>query len=141
MFYLKRHFTFAGGHRLSKHPGKCFSIHGHNYDVWVTVKAPQLDKNDMVMDFSDLKKHVDPLIDEFDHCLVVNECDKEMTKPLKKRGMRVMVLGDFDPTAESMAAYIFVRLNDKFIRLYNDIKVHEVEVFENVKSSAIYRED
>jgi 6-pyruvoyltetrahydropterin/6-carboxytetrahydropterin synthase len=141
MFYLKRHFTFAGGHRLSKHKGRCFSIHGHNYDVWITVKSPKLDKNDMVMDFSDLKKHVDPIIDEFDHCLVVNDCDQELVEPFKKKGMRVMVIGNYDPTAESMAAFIFTRLNDIFVRAYNDIEMYEVEVFENVKSSAIYRED
>ena len=141
MYYLKRHFTFAGGHRLSKHEGRCFSIHGHNYDVWVTVKSPKLDKNDMVMDFTELKKHVNPLIDEFDHCLVVNECDKEIVEPFAKKGMRVMVIGDFDPTAEKMAEQIFKTLSNIFTRSYNDIHVDQVEVFENVNSSAIYRED
>ena len=141
MFYLKRHFTFAGGHRLSKHDGRCFSIHGHNYDVWVTVKSPELNENDMVMDFTELKTHVNPLIDEFDHCLVVNECDQNLVEPFAKKGMRVMVIGVFDPTAEKMAEQIFKTLQGIFTRSYNDIKVHEVEVFENVKSSAIYRED
>lgn len=141
MFYLKRKFTFAGGHRLSKHDGRCFSLHGHNYDVWVTVKSPKLDENDMVMDFSELKKRVDPFIDEFDHCLVVNQCDQDLLDPLRKKGMRVMVIGDFDPTAEAMAAQLFTRLNDIFTRTYRNIEVHEVEIFENDKSSAIYRED
>ena len=141
MYYLKRHFTFAGGHRLSKHEGRCFSIHGHNYDVWVTVKSPKLNKNDMVMDFADLKKHVDPLIDEFDHCLVVNKCDEDLIDPIAKKGMRVMVIGNYDPTAEKMAEEIFKSLQNIFVRTYNDIRVHEVEVFENVKSSAVYRED
>jgi 6-pyruvoyltetrahydropterin/6-carboxytetrahydropterin synthase len=141
MYYLKRHFTFTGGHRLSKHEGRCFSIHGHNYDVWVTIRSPQLNKNDMIMDFNDLKKHVDPMIDDFDHCLVVNECDYELVEPFRKKGMRVMVIGDYDPTAEKMAEELFKSLQNIFVRTYNDIRVHEVEVFENVKSSAIYRED
>jgi 6-pyruvoyltetrahydropterin/6-carboxytetrahydropterin synthase len=141
MYYLKRHFTFAGGHRLSKHDGKCFSLHGHNYDVWVTVKSPILNEDDMVMDFAELKKYIDPMIEEFDHCLLVNECDKEMVEPFRKRGMRVMVLGDFDPTAEKMAEQIYKDLKSIFTRLYNDIEVDQVEIFENVKSSAIYRED
>jgi len=141
MFYLKRHFNFAGGHRLSKHDGRCFSIHGHNYDVWVTVRSPILNENDMVMDFTELKTHVNPLIDEFDHCLVVNVCDKDIVEPFAKKGMRVMVIGDYDPTAEKMAEQLFIALNKIFIRAYDDIKVDQVEVFENVKSSAIYRED
>ena len=141
MYYLKRHFTFAGGHRLSKHEGKCFSIHGHNYDVWVTVRSPELNKNDMVMDFTDLKNHVNPIIDEFDHCLVVNECDADIIEPFKKKGMRVMVIGNYDPTAESMARDIYKTLSNKFERSYNNIKIDQIEVFENAKSSAIYRED
>ena len=138
MYYLKRHFTFSGGHRLSKHEGRCFSIHGHNYDVWVTVRSPILDKNDMVMDFGDLKKHVNPLID---HCLVVNTCDQDLVEPFKKKGMRVMVIGDYDPTAEKMAEQIYIALNLIFTKTYNNVRVDQVEVFENVKSSAIYRED
>ena len=141
MFYLKRHFTFAGGHRLSKHKGRCFSIHGHNYDVWVTIRSPKLNENDMVMDFTELKKHVNPLIDEFDHCLVVNECDKEIVEPFKKKGMRVMVIGNYDPTAERMAEGIFINLRNIFGRRYDNIEVDQIEVYENVKSSAIYRED
>lgn len=141
MYYLKRHFTFAGGHRLSKHDGKCFSLHGHNYDVWVTVKSSVLDKNDMVMDFAELKRYVNPMIDEFDHCLVVNQCDADFVEPFKKRGMRVMVIGDFDPTAEKMAEEIYKELKSTFTRIYNNIEVDQVEVFENTESSAIYRED
>jgi len=141
MYYLKRHFTFAGGHRLSKHKGRCFSIHGHNYDVWVTIRSPKLNENDMVMDFTDLKNHVDPLIDEFDHCLVVNECDKDMVEPFSKNGLRVMVIGDYDPTAERMAEGIFINLRNIFGRRYDNIEVDQIEVYENVKSSAIYRED
>ena len=141
MYYLKKHFTFAGGHRLSKHKGRCFSIHGHNYDVWVTIRSPRLNENDMVMDFTDLKNHVNPLIDEFDHCLVVNECDEDLVQPFKKKGMRVMVIGEYDPTAERMAEGIFINLRNIFGRRYDNIEVDQIEVYENVKSSAIYRED
>ena len=141
MHYIKRHFKFAGGHRLSKHEGLCKNIHGHNYDVWVTVKTPELDENDMVLDFSKFKDHVNSIIDSFDHCLLVNQCDEEMMEPFKKRGMRVMVLGDYDPTAEKMAEQIFLALKLLFTGLYATITVDQVEVFENVKSSAIYRED
>jgi 6-pyruvoyltetrahydropterin/6-carboxytetrahydropterin synthase len=141
MYYLKKHFTFAGGHRLSKHEGRCFSLHGHNYDVWITVRSPKLNENDMVMDFSQLKDHVNVFIDEFDHCLLVNKCDSEMVEPFKKKGMRVMVIGDFDPTAERMAEQLYRGLKIMFTKTYNDIEVDQVEIFENPNSSAIYRED
>ncbi len=140
MYYLKRHFSFAGGHRLSKHEGLCKNFHGHNYDVWVTVRSPVLNKNDMVMDFGDLKKHVNPLIDSFDHCLLINECDEEDTKVFEDRGMKILSF-EYDPTAEKIAEEIYKALKILFTKLYNDIEVDQVEVFENVKSSAIYRED
>ena len=141
MFYLKRHFTFAGGHRLSKHEGLCKNFHGHNYDVWVTIRSHDVDKNDMVMDFTDLKNHVNQILDEMDHCLLVNECDLKSLDPFIKEGMRIKSLGRVDPTAEIIAQYIYVSLNNKFhleLKLHN-IEVYEVEVFENVQSSAIYR--
>lgn len=141
MYYLKRHFTFAGGHRLSKHMGRCFSLHGHNYDVWVTLRSSKLDENDMVIDFSKFKEIVNVFIDEFDHCLLINETDQEMIEPLKEKGMRVMVIGAFDPTAEKMAEQLFIGINVILKAQFKGIEVDQVEIFENVKSSAIYRED
>ncbi len=140
MYYLKRHFSFAGGHRLSKHKGLCKNFHGHNYDVWVTIKSSRLNENDMVMDFSDLKNLVDPFIEQFDHCLVVNECDIEDLKVLEQKGMKIISL-PHDPTAERIAEETYLYLQQKFVMKFNNIQVDQVEVFENNKSSAIYRED
>ena len=144
MYYIKRHFSFAGGHRLSKHGGLCKNIHGHNYDVWVTVRSPELNENDMVMDFGDLKGIVEPYLKEYDHCLIVNQKDVHWMKPLAdKMGFKAKVMDQInrDPTAEVMAEIFFKFIKDLFTRLFNHIEVDQVEVFENVKSSAIYRED
>jgi len=140
MFYLKRHFTFAGGHRLSKHKGLCKNFHGHNYDVWITVRSKELNKNDMVMDFGDLKNIVNPFIDAFDHCLLVNECDEDDLKIFEDKGMRILSF-DFDPTAEKMAEELYKHTKKIVTIRYTNIEVDQIEIFENVKSSAIYRED
>jgi 6-pyruvoyltetrahydropterin/6-carboxytetrahydropterin synthase len=141
MYYLKRHFTFAGGHRLSKHKGLCKNFHGHNYNIWVTIRAKKLNKDDMIMDFSTLKEHVNQIISPLDHSLIVNSCDLDDLEDLQNKGMRIMTLGGCDPTAEMFSEYIFVRLKHTFNRLYKNIEVYQVEVFENERSSAIYRED
>ncbi len=144
MYYLKRHFSFAGGHRLSKHEGLCKNIHGHNYDVWVTIKSPELNKNDMVLDFGDLKGIVEPYLAQYDHCLIVNKKDIHWMQPLaEKMGFKTTIMDhdDRDPTAEVMAETFYKFLSDLFTRLFNNIGVDQVEVFENVKSSAVYRED
>lgn len=140
MFYIKRHFSFAGGHRLSKHPGLCKNFHGHNYNVWITIKSHTLDENDMVMDFGDLKKIVDPFIDQFDHCLLINDADEEDMKPFEDRGMKILSF-EQDPTAEIIAGELYTYLKQSLGRKFNHILVDQVEVFENERSSAIYRED
>lgn len=144
MYYLKRHFSFAGGHRLSKHEGLCKNIHGHNYDVWVTIRSPKLNQNDMVMDFKDLKGIVEPYLNQYDHCLIINQKDVHWAKPLAdKLGFKVTIMDheDRDPTAEVMAETFFKFISGLFGRLFNEIQIDQVEVFENVKSSAVYRED
>jgi 6-pyruvoyltetrahydropterin/6-carboxytetrahydropterin synthase len=144
MYYIKRFFSFAGGHRLSKHEGLCKNIHGHNYDVWVTVRSPKLNENDMVMDFHDFKVIVEAYLEQFDHCLLLNKKDMEWMKPLAdKMGFKTTIIDheERDPTAEVMAEVIFKFIKDIFTRTFNNIEVDQVEIFENVKSSAIYRED
>lgn len=142
MYRIEKHFTFAGGHRLSKHKGRCFSIHGHNYDVCVGIKSPVLDKNDMVIDFSVLKDHVNVIIDPLDHCLLVNECDLDDLIPFKEKGMRISSLpGGIDPTAERISEHIYNHLKETFTRFYNDIQIDYVMVHENDDSNATYSED
>jgi len=48
MYKVEKKFTLPIGHRLSKHQGRCFSLHGHNFTVLVGVKAELLNENDMV---------------------------------------------------------------------------------------------
>ena len=51
MYKIEKRFTLPIGHRLSKHKGRCFSIHGHNFDVLVGIKSPTLNDNDMILDY------------------------------------------------------------------------------------------
>ena len=144
MYYIKKHFSFAAGHRLSKHGGLCKNIHGHNYDVWVTIRSPKLNESDMVMDFGDLKGIVQPYLNQYDHCLIVNQKDVQWMNPLveeMKFKATIMDHEDRDPTAEVMAEVFFKFISDLFTRMFDDVQVDQVEVFENPNSSAVYRED
>jgi 6-pyruvoyltetrahydropterin/6-carboxytetrahydropterin synthase len=78
MYKIEKRFTVPIGHRLSKHPGLCSSIHGHNLTILVGVKSPTLNTNDMVIDFSNLKDIVNEVIKVWDHCLLLNECDENI---------------------------------------------------------------
>jgi 6-pyruvoyltetrahydropterin/6-carboxytetrahydropterin synthase len=58
---------FAGAHHLREYPGDCEQPHGHNWKVKVTVRATELDRYGMGIDFKVLKKIVNEVIDELDH--------------------------------------------------------------------------
>lgn len=141
MYKLEKRFTFPMGHRLSKHAGRCFSMHGHNFTVLVGLKAEKLNSDDMIMDFSDVKKVVLDFLDKFDHCLVLNETDKDLADNIAKMGTRVMTL-QTDPTAERLAELFYKNIHMYFAtdKNYNHIKVDYITVYENENSKATYEE-
>lgn len=139
MYKIEKRFTFPMGHRLSKHQGRCFSMHGHNFTVMVGIKSEILNVNDMVMDFSDLKSLVGDYFDELDHCLLLNKIDVDIAKNAKDMGMRVKMV-PYDPTAEKLAEDIYNHVELQ-LALREDlvtVKVDYVTVFENENSKATY---
>ena len=137
MFRIEKRFTFPMGHRLSKHRGRCFSMHGHNFVVLIGVKAEKLNEDDMIIDFSNLKALVSGFLDGLDHCLLLNETDAELGKQLEGLGMRVITV-DHDPTAEKLAEDIYNSINDALEKMYPEVKMDYVTVFENENSKATY---
>ena len=63
------------GHRLTNYDGRCSHLHGHSYRWQVTAKAHKLDEKNMVMDFKDLKKAMNAVLDPLDHCMVLAHDD------------------------------------------------------------------
>lgn len=82
---------FAGAHHLRDYPGDCEKPHGHNWKVKVTVRATELDRYGMGIDFKDLKKIVKEVIDKLDH----NDLN---TLPYFQ---------DRNPSSEHIATFIF----------------------------------
>jgi len=140
MYKIERRFTLPIGHRLSKHKGRCFSFHGHNFVVLVGVKAELLNENDMVMDFSDLNAVVEGFLDQFDHCTMLNVVDSEIAEQLKELGTRV-ILVEHDPTAEKLSEIIYKSIEETLEKMYPNVIIDYVTVYENEKSKATYSED
>lgn len=59
--------SFSAAHRLFTAEGDSENLHGHNFKVEVTVAAPSLNRNGLLMDFRDLKKHLNDILDKMDH--------------------------------------------------------------------------
>ena len=114
---------FAGAHHLRDYPGTCEKPHGHNWKVKVQVRAHKLDKLGMGIDFKALKKQVNVVIDDLDHC-DLNE----------HRAFR-----DRNPSSEHISMFIFDSLKDE---LKTDrYQLHSVEVRETDTSGVIYYGD
>ena len=106
---ITKQFAFETGHALYGYDGKCKNVHGHSYELSVTViGTPISDTNHvkygMVIDFGDLKKIVNKeIVDVFDHATVFNKNTPhvELAKELSDRGHNVLLV-DYQPTSEMM---------------------------------------
>jgi 6-pyruvoyltetrahydropterin/6-carboxytetrahydropterin synthase len=106
MYRVTREIAFCYGHRLLNYEGKCRHLHGHNGKAVVVLQAPALDARGMLVDFVEIKRHVQRWIDEnLDHTMLLCR-DDPLLPLLRERGERVFVL-DVNPTAENIARLIF----------------------------------
>lgn len=65
---IKQHFDAA--HFLRGYGGRCENLHGHRYEVAVSVVASELDDLGLALDFTELKSQLKGIISGFDHrCL------------------------------------------------------------------------
>ena len=119
MFEITKKFDFAAAHRLDHlekgHP--CTTIHGHNYEVIVCLRAKILDKDYMVLDYHQLKPVKEWLDNEVDHKMLNDVLD-------------------FPATAENMAQYFFKKFRDV---LHID-RIYSVTVKETPNTTATYYE-
>jgi len=135
---ITKEFKFEMAHALKGYDGLCRNIHGHSYELLVTVTGiPVMDKTStklgMVMDFGDLKKIVrKSIIDEFDHALVLNrESTDDFNADAEMFGRTILV--DYQPTSENMLIDFVARLKDK---MPADVKLHHLLLRETVTSYA-----
>jgi 6-pyruvoyltetrahydropterin/6-carboxytetrahydropterin synthase len=71
--HLSKEFRFEASHQLPNHDGKCARLHGHSWELKVTIAGHVLDaiphhpKEGMAMDYTDIKAAVQPVVDMLDH--------------------------------------------------------------------------
>ena len=106
MYLVTKRIEFCYGHRLLDYDGICKHPHGHNAVAEIDVRTDQLDRRNMVADFSDIKRMVKGWIDrELDHKMILRR-DDPLVAPLKQLG-EPMYLLESNPTVERIAKLIF----------------------------------
>jgi len=129
-----RYHDFSTGHRVYGHESKCAHLHGHNYRIYLTVEADQLDTVGRVMDFSVIKdKFVVWLEVNWDHKFLIWEKDPfaPTLKELDPEGTAVV---GFNPTAENMGQYLINVIGPQQLAGTN-VKLVKVNIEETRKCS------
>ena len=109
---------FAAAHQLKLYDGSLEPLHGHNWKVRVTVSAEALDEIGVVMDFHELERLLDAIVQPL-HNSHLNDAG---------------LLRGANPTTENVALHIAEAL-----KLPRDVRLASVEVWETSGNSAIYR--
>ncbi len=136
---ITKRFHFEMAHALYAYDGICRNIHGHSYQLEVTItgsvlKASGQPKDGMVMDFHDLKTIVkQAVVDRLDHAIMVNSLvDKEQKNALSELTSRMIVV-DFQPTTENILLHIAQILSPQ---LTSNLKLYSLKLFETGTSFA-----
>ncbi len=122
MFVLKIVTDFASAHSLRNYPGDCSRLHGHNWQVEVSVKSEALNDLGIAIDFREIKRQTKEIVKSVDH-QYLND---------------IPPFDEINPTAENIAKYFFEEVG----KLINnqDVRVCEVVIWETPRASVSYSE-
>lgn len=126
---------FDAGHRLLRYRGKCEAPHGHTFKAEIMLNSRKLDQLGFVTDFVELRARLGKWIDEnWDHAFLLNEQDQELLDALNSlREKKVFIFHNQNPTAETMAKYLY----DHTYKLYGNL-VSKVRIWESPNQYAEY---
>jgi 6-pyruvoyltetrahydropterin/6-carboxytetrahydropterin synthase len=112
-----KEFHFEAAHRLPNVPPghKCARLHGHSFQVRLTVAGDAIEPAGWVMDFAEVKTRFNPLLERLDH-YYLNE-----------------IPGLENPTSENIARWIWNNLKPSLPEL------SAIEIRETCTSGCIYR--
>ena len=114
---IYKEFHFEAAHRLPNVPAghKCARLHGHSFQVRLSVSGDAPEPTGWVMDFSDLKAAFQPFYEQLDH-YYLND-----------------IAGLENPTSENLAKWIWQQLTSKLDGL------SKIVVQETCNAGCIYR--
>jgi 6-pyruvoyltetrahydropterin/6-carboxytetrahydropterin synthase len=120
MYELTVRDHFDAAHSLRGYPGECHKLHGHTWDVEVTVAGDTLDDVGIVYDFKTLKDDLRGVLGGYDHCLL------DEVEPFT----------GLNATAENLARVIFERMSAV---VGGSVRVVEISVWESPIAKLTYR--
>lgn len=115
---VAQHFDAA--HFIRDYKGKCSRMHGHRWEVVVTLSGDKLDERNILIDFGEVKTTIKNVIElNLDHYLLNDTLDTP------------------NVTAEYLAEWLFNQFKARLVGL----SLESVEVWESPECCASYSED
>lgn len=127
MYELTVRTRFAAAHYLREYDGPCARLHGHTWHVEATFRGGKLDSRGMLLDFGEVKRKLNDIMDELDHNNL-NEIE-----PFHGGS-------EDNPTVENLARYIYNRLKAEAGENSGPAQIYAVRVWESPDTSAAYSE-
>ena len=126
MFEVSVERSFAAGHALRGYRGKCENVHGHNYKVRVTLTGADLDSIGLLVDFVEVKRLMQQIIDRLDHQFMND----------------IPPFDQLNPSAENLARYFYQELDGglKENPAAVPVRIGEVKIWETDTTTVTYRE-
>jgi 6-pyruvoyltetrahydropterin/6-carboxytetrahydropterin synthase len=112
--------SFSAAHMLAAIGGKCEELHGHNFRVEVTVAAPELNSSGILIDFRDVKKCLQEILDSLDH----------------KHLNDLLFFNQINPSSENIAKYIWQEMKCK--TKLAEVNIVRVKVWESENAAVTY---
>jgi 6-pyruvoyltetrahydropterin/6-carboxytetrahydropterin synthase len=137
MISITKIFRFETAHAIHQYPGSCKNIHGHSYELHVSVKAKQptggyVEGLGIILDFKELKSIVQAhVVKQLDHRLLLSKA--YLAEHKRDFAHEELKIFEAEPTAEN----ILVFARDQILNaLPPHIKLHALKLWETRDSYA-----
>lgn len=134
---VEKHFEAA--HYLRGYQGKCENVHGHRYRIVVKIRADKLNDIGLAYDFTDLKRHLNAILERFDHTCLNDIVPFDKINPSAEN----IAVTIYNEIKEKLAADSFDVAQDRPITLtaVEAFRLSEVEVWESPEQGVSYHPD
>jgi 6-pyruvoyltetrahydropterin/6-carboxytetrahydropterin synthase len=137
LFHITRRLEFDAGHRIPNHQGQCRHLHGHRYQLEITLQGEMnteggSSEEGMLMDFGLIKQIMqNVIIDPWDHSFFVADTDLELIRFLQSIPDHKTTIIRGVPTAENLAKNAFDLLAPVIQEQYGkNLRLQQLRLFE-----------
>jgi len=135
-------FRFEMAHAIQGYNGACQHIHGHSYELHVSIKSSKknddfLDSPGFIFDFKELKQLVNKaIIHKLDHQLTLSEDYLKHHHFMSH--FENLIIWKMEPTAENILLYIRNTLQKE---LPQNVLLHKLKIYETHDSYAEWEDE